>query len=275
MRSVTSESKDSDDSNKDQAAKKKLGKLEGFFGVNKLPAEQLFEQRLAQRIIHRASITSEQSSRLDAAELDPDVKRAMLVKSKKLKEMLGTMPDEHTMRKTVGVQSYAKNPKLHDIAMSSTVSTHESSASLEREQSLATLTDMARELREDKEYRRKKLDKIRQFLGERISTSDLNVQPKPDYSELSAKERQNYFRRVNKLQGMFGEIPPNNIVSFQANKSVATATDASEDYDVVNDEDVLLFLLSTDKNVEDLVEMMDKFDVQEGVDGQPLNAEVS
>ncbi|KAI3643302.1 hypothetical protein MP228_012857 [Amoeboaphelidium protococcarum] len=251
---------------------KKVGKLEDFFGVDRLPPEQLFEQHLIDRIESSHTKESKEMAKVPPPmknELDVETKRKFIATSRKLKGVFGEMPNEDLIAHSIqprqgggdrlnqsrGLESARISPSIDAISF---LSTDTGSTSL------VNISDRVKQIRDVKDYRRKKLEKIQQFLGERISLAQIAPETRATLKNLSSKDRQVYFRRANKLQSMFGEVVPSDVMASNVLAFVPEEKDNVDDGDVVNDEYVLLYLLSDERNLTDLVEMMEDFERAEG-----------
>ncbi|KAI9199540.1 uncharacterized protein BJ171DRAFT_585090 [Polychytrium aggregatum] len=288
--------------------KKKVEKLEEFFG-NKLPREELKIQKLATEtdsdrdIIAAGTIFGRESSvqyTADIApptinELTPDEKRKLVERAKKLQAILG----ERSIECPVGEFPVVKNrwnsrelltdgpgsrgkissiPALNDIDIQRRPSV---SALLDREYRMSTPTrgsaadrfygnsggagqlrrslsmgsikssfpvsfvsdeSQTPEATAEREARRKKLAKLQQFLGERITDAAIVSATPPvslgQKSPLTQKEKAISLRRANKLEKVFGQVVPSQMVAEAALLKVEENFDPTKTASTMPDPDI-------------------------------------
>eukprot|EP00834_Sanchytrium_tribonematis_P007312 NODE_644_length_5057_cov_0.295079.p1 type:complete len:703 gc:universal NODE_644_length_5057_cov_0.295079:3819-1711(-) len=229
---------------------KKLDKLEGFFGgrppsyielnKNEPPPRQSIMNMIKNEVKgeSRSSELIEEPEELGTKnDLTEDERRILKKRQKKLAEMLGTTPDDGLMKsqKKVTVFEPTLNESNHDLTenedeisllkdafpellqnyFDENINRRVSSRSIKREEVDAD-ADLDEDDKANKDIRMKRIDKLYNILGERISP---NVLEKSRIQSLAVKNGKNVNKkRFDKLQKKFGENVPveqvNNTVDY-------------------------------------------------------------
>ena len=287
-----------EDDTGDEERKRRAVKLSTFFGTPKLPQDVLLDQNIISHICV-VSTQSDDSDVVRAApapvtrnDLSPTTKRLLTRRSKKLKEILGEPIDEE-VAKALNVS----RARLSTAALTSTTSLERAMTEHHVDQrrpsfsptltggstvtSLTSVTSHIRRNRESKEYQRKKLAKIQQFLGERISLrmlDDAKLEPmnKDIPVIIDPKQRVIVKRRLEKLQGMFGEVLPLSALQSQATQeSLAPSDTSSETRNALQPLATVLGIPTTsllqlcftkDEDISEFIQTMEAFEEESGCD---------
>jgi hypothetical protein len=263
--------------------KKKVEKLEDFFGVAKIPVEQMFEQKLIGEISSASGADSDHFVvPATTNNLSPSSKKKLMHKGKKLREMFGEPLQGALAEKVLSTTLHFNEEGEDDSKKSSEQMNSDRrparSSSVDSRTSLVTISDKAKRMLSDKDRKRKKLEKIQDFLGERITSQLLDdaarnscdLERDVSVVNISGKERVVLQRRFNKLQNLFGEVPPNDAVLPHKDSTIAKTEKSESDNalavltDIVGGERVLEFLLSSEKTMTDLILILDEFDDEYG-----------
>lgn len=234
------------------AKKKKVEKLEGFFG-GKLPNQQLQEQNLVTDVPEPVPLNEQEEPNMDN-ELPPTInvlsneeRKILQKKSQKLKDILGEPANPNVSNTLVRRKSnYAKSKALFEYLSSaeftmSNQSVPEIRKSLRLDdenviildpsplmkkrnsnmEARAESSDDIEGMLQDqtpaevlrKEQRRRKLSKLQTFLGERLNVKAQKSQNLiPESRPLTSQQKKQQQRKVYKLEKVFGEMPPQEMI---------------------------------------------------------------
>ncbi|TPX58437.1 hypothetical protein PhCBS80983_g03150 [Powellomyces hirtus] len=239
--------KDDDDSEYDPMSqgmrRKKKEKLEEFFG-DKLPKQQRKVQQLmvAGETSSELEVSGDNSDEDEPAqtqletmettnELDPEDRRILQRRTKKIASMLGESLDEKTISKRV--TSAALQERSNEAGEPGSTSRKQSDAY--RRPSLLPPRDADADLLaehqvgtgeelmdsdddgDSKLAHKRRLDKISSLLGQRIGVSDIldakanfnpNLQPAVPSRPLTIEEKKLFHKKSSKLERLLGTLPP-------------------------------------------------------------------
>ncbi|KAJ3120874.1 hypothetical protein HK098_004190 [Nowakowskiella sp. JEL0407] len=217
--------------------RKKVEKLEGFFG-DRLPSKQLRVQKLV-----NGEIMTDESEEIDAEyfsedsasssgdeilipvetsnELDATQKRMLTKRSKKLQAMLGESLDEATVQKHMTERFMVRSGSASGINSPPENAGDDPQDMLTIEESKSDSDDDL--LTNTKGKKKKQINKINKFLGERITPETLQVISAPATNlaknaprPLTNEERAAAKKRLNKLESILGVLPPGETVGPSA-----------------------------------------------------------
>ncbi|KAI8814013.1 hypothetical protein BJ742DRAFT_388119 [Cladochytrium replicatum] len=218
-----------------ETRRKKMEKLEGFFG-DRLPNKELREQRLVNRDEFGGAVNEVEED--DAAiaswnssdskeealappgatvnELDSAQRKILTKRNKKIKSMFGEHLDESMVQRTLTEPMLPPtNLGVSNDRLRETTGGSRPASIVETESLLSLYTADDDPEAAANTARKKKMDKISQFLGERISVNQLQEfsststnMAKMAPTPMSAEERALAKRRVNKLEKLLGAVPP-------------------------------------------------------------------
>ncbi|KAI9145032.1 hypothetical protein BKA69DRAFT_654692 [Paraphysoderma sedebokerense] len=263
--------------------KKKVDKLNEFFG-DRVPARQLVEQNL----VGVANSTA-QTSTTEIADIPPtptlnelstDERRLLTKRSKKLRDVLGEPLNEDITYKALTepifkstspppIRSDSTAVKAADLsAISPQIASHDEAAGTSidsstisfSQQAPSTVSSISVEANLDsKEIRRKKLEKLYRFLGERLSENALeslqnqaaqallknpNAVVTASNTPLTPDEKRQTVRRAVKLGKMFGAVPPSQLLSEMDKKTLQHRSSIFSLRQVLHDDNALVDLLA-------------------------------
>ncbi|KAI8813114.1 hypothetical protein BJ742DRAFT_849898 [Cladochytrium replicatum] len=221
------------DTHENATRRKKMEKLEGFFG-DRLPNKELREQRLVHQDEFGGAENEAEGEELDESwdragskeealapagatvnELDSAQRKILTKRNKKIQSMFGEHLDESMVQRSLKEPMLpnsnlgVSNDRLRESTGSRAVSI------VETESLLSLYTGDEDPEAAANTARKKKMDKISQFLGERISVNQLQefsstsvTLAKMTPTPMNAEERALAKRRLNKLEKLLGAVPP-------------------------------------------------------------------
>ena len=221
---------------------KKKTKLEEFFG-NKLPRGELRKQQLVaaplpdenfrsisdKEVVYAAVlINAELPLPPTLNELDPAQKRLLTQRLRKIQAVLGTPLSEATnASNAIDFQIIIASPEIEkkycdDKTRQKTMMGSPEGENVAPESRLDESTSSVSQsstqgsvLRRKNEYRRKKLQKLQRFMGERFSWQTVVAQQRSAPYKITPEERQRIVKRVDKLGRYFGDLIPSELIATQ------------------------------------------------------------
>ncbi|KAJ3191795.1 hypothetical protein HK101_007408 [Irineochytrium annulatum] len=244
--------------------RKKMEKLQQIFG-NKLPTKQQVEQSLvsANDEVNLVFSTDNSDDDLDRStesleaiattnDLNPEQRRILQKRNKKLANLLGETMNHNIVSNLVATA--VTTPDLPGLPSGTTAGGAGDQHNLNivttvpslgcTELSLITPTTEDDESDPDvgsNQFKKKKLDKLSNMLGERINTDHISeaqatiqttsVNPSigralPPPRVLTVEERKTFQRRANKLEKIMGMLPPTEALMPAVNSSAESLTEA-------------------------------------------------
>ena len=261
-----------------QTRRKKVDKLEDFFGVQKLPNKLLVEQRIVDHVEHdqtTSSIDSVDPVPPTTNDLSAQEKRELINKTKRLKNKLGVVPKENIVEIAV---SHSRVPNFNRRISQDSLKDHMTAST----PSLVSISNRAKKVKTERDRQRRKLQKLQEFLGERVNPSMFPqtlknhhvVHEKKDAvgKAITTGEKKVHLKRVSKLQHVFGELPPANLIVENSVEDGETPQILSN----LTPQEILLYFLSDERNVEDLLNYLEDIDEEPVADdGDMLTSESS
>ncbi|KAI8810851.1 hypothetical protein BJ742DRAFT_885574 [Cladochytrium replicatum] len=268
--------------------KRKLEKLQDFFGdklsVIDIEAQRhgkdgFFSPAFSPIDSRRNSGTSESNSDLahppptTQNELSSEAKILLTKRSKKISSMLGTHVNEQLAQqaltkphiKLIGSKEDLRGGIGLEVSKSGEISAQGELRQQRRRWSMSSIESLDSASnsivvdgagdKDSREYRRRKLAKLQQFLGERLTLEEVAtpaaVPVSPRMGPLTQEAKASQLKRADKLNRMFGEVVPAKMVSV----------DRDSVLNLQKQIQVLQNLMQSDKDVLELIDAMTDFDM--------------
>ncbi|KAI8825643.1 uncharacterized protein EV422DRAFT_513681 [Fimicolochytrium jonesii] len=289
---------DESDPRSQSQRRKKKEKLEEFFG-DRLPSQQKRVQQLVRDSSTAAATTNPTSSSWEAGdplevhvaaeslapgetvnELDPEERRILQKRTKKIASMLGESLDEKTISKKVvhgrqekekatgiGPSTQALSGTLDNAASggigSTQVSASHSSTMLRMDKDASESED---DDPESKQAHKRRLDKISNLMGQRIGVTDIQTAkatvtntPPVINRPLTLDEKKSFQKKASKLERVLGHLPP-----VEAIISTLPSGAQQKEVDHVRRSIVgLSFLVTNAKNAVDILDALTQITLPE------------
>lgn len=250
-----------DDKRKFMMNRRKAEKLGKFFGVKKLPKQQLLEQNLLKEDSRSDISLLEEKKPPTNNELRAKDRRRMVSSVRKLMNITGQVPDEDVLASLLS----CKLNNLERRSVDATSFITKSSKSDSNNSLVSSLENIS--LPDgDRAKARRKIAKLQKFLGEVVTPEMINNE-KSDLSEhlstkhtnyvgnLSSIVRKNQVRRSNKLNKVFGEIPPSHLIA-----DCDKTADEDSEFDSLDKSphNLVLELLENGRNADLLIDLLEE-----------------